>query len=77
MLMTAIGLLVLGKPAAWRGLGNLTGWISVLIGVVGLVLHLRSQFFQQWTLASLVYTAPFAAPLAYTGIGLLLLLTAR
>jgi len=55
-------------------LGNLTGWTSVGIGVTGLVLHLQSQFFQQWTLASLVYTAPFAAPLAYTGIGLLLIL---
>ena len=28
---------------------------------------------KQWTLASLVYAAPFAAPLAYTGIGLLLI----
>jgi hypothetical protein len=37
-------------------------------------LHLESQFFQQWTLASLVYAAPFAAPLAYTGIGLLLIM---
>ncbi len=46
----------------------------MLIGLVGLVLHLKSQFFQQWTLASLVYTAPFAAPLAYTGIGLLLIM---
>ncbi len=55
-------------------LGNFTGWVSVFIGVVGLVLHLKSQFFQEWTLASLVYTAPFAAPLAYTGIGLLLIL---
>jgi hypothetical protein len=39
-----------------------------------MVLHLRSQFFQQQTLASLVYAAPFAAPLAYTGIGLLLIM---
>ena len=60
--------------APWRWLGNLTGWLSVLLGITGLVLHLQSQFFQQWTLASLVYTAPFAAPLAYTGIGLLLIL---
>jgi hypothetical protein len=58
----------------WRILGNIVGWISVGIGVIGLVLHLKSQFFQLWTLASLVYTAPFAAPLAYTGIGLLLIL---
>jgi len=38
------------------------------------VLHLQSQFFQQWTLASLVYAAPFAAPLAYTGLGSLLIM---
>jgi hypothetical protein len=74
MLLAAIGALLAGKLSLWRGLGNLTGWISIFIGIAGLVLHLKSQFFQQWTLASLVYTAPFAAPLAYTGIGLLLVL---
>ena len=55
-------------------MGLLVGWASVLNGILGLVLHLQSQFFQRWTLASLVYAAPFAAPLAYTGIGLLLLM---
>jgi hypothetical protein len=74
ILLAAIVTLALGKLSPWRILGNVTGWISIFIGVVGLVLHLKSQFFQQWTLASLVYTAPFAAPLAYTGIGLLLVL---
>jgi len=74
LLLPAIWALAKGKLTLWRALGNLTGWISVFIGVVGLVLHLKSQFFQEWTLASLVYTAPFAAPLAYTGIGLLLIL---
>jgi hypothetical protein len=58
----------------WRVLGHIVGWTSVIIGITGLVLHLQSQFFQQWTLASLVYAAPFAAPLAYTGIGLLLIM---
>lgn len=58
----------------WRVCGQLVGWMSVVTGVVGLVLHLDSQFFQQWTLASIVYAAPFAAPLAYTGIGLLLIM---
>ena len=48
----------------WRILGNIVGWSSVIIGVTGLVLHLESQFFQQWTLASLVYAVPLAAPLA-------------
>lgn len=74
ILLPAIWALAQGKLSLWRGLGNFTGWISVVIGIVGLVLHLKSQFFQQTTLASLVYSAPFAAPLAYTGIGLLLIL---
>ncbi|HEX7653579.1 MAG TPA: hypothetical protein VF607_08735 [Verrucomicrobiae bacterium] len=62
------------KNALWHWAGLVVGWGAIVVGVVGLVLHLKSQFFQQWTLASLVYAAPFAAPLAYTGIGLLLLL---
>lgn len=66
--------LVRNRVQAWRWLGLLVGWASVLVGITGLLLHLESQFFQQWTLASLVYAAPFAAPLAYTGIGLLLIM---
>ena len=74
LLLPALWALATGQLALWRTLGNFIGWVSVFIGIVGLVLHLKSQFFQEWTLASLVYTAPFAAPLAYTGIGLLLIL---
>jgi hypothetical protein len=37
------------------------------------ILHLDSRFFYDNTLKSLTYAAPFAAPLAYTGLGLLLL----
>ena len=74
VLLPAVVLLARGKLRWWRFLGLGVGWGSVLIGVAGLVLHLKSQFFQQWTLASLVYAAPFAAPLAYTGIGLLLIM---
>ena len=33
-----------------------------------------ARFFEEQTLKNLVYTAPFAAPLAYTGLGFLLLL---
>ena len=51
------------------------GWSAVIIGIVGMLLHLRSRFFVELTLKSLVYTAPFVAPLAFTGLGLLLLLT--
>ena len=63
-----------GRARLWRISGLIVGWGSVLVGIVGLLLHLESQFFQLWTLASLVYAAPFAAPLAYTGIGLLLIM---
>jgi hypothetical protein len=73
-MLPAVVLLARGRLHPWRVLGYAVGWASVSIGIVGLVLHLRSQFFQQWTLASLVYAAPFAAPLAYTGIGFLLIM---
>jgi hypothetical protein len=62
------------SETAWRALGHLVGTTSVAIGIVGLVFHLESRFFREETLESLVYAAPFAAPLAYTGIGLLLIM---
>jgi len=58
--------------ARWLGLGM--GGAAVVIGIAGLLWHLESQFFVDATLASLVYTAPFVAPLAYTGVGLLVIL---
>jgi hypothetical protein len=51
----------------------LIGWLSVIVGLAGVILHLDSQFFYERTLRSLTYAAPFAAPLAYTGLGLLLI----
>jgi hypothetical protein len=74
LLAPAVALLWRGQLLWWRRLGYAVGWASVLIGVTGLVLHLESQFFQESTLASLVYAAPFAAPLAYTGLGFLLIM---
>lgn len=74
VLLPAVVLLAINRLEWWRRLGQVIGWSSVLVGISGLLLHLESQFFQQWTLASLVYAAPFAAPLAYTGIGLLLIM---
>lgn len=74
LMAPAVVLLLRGRLAGWRTLGFVAGWGAIIIGVAGLVWHLDSQFFQRWTLASLVYAAPFAAPLAYTGIGLLLLM---
>ena len=62
------------RPRVARWLGLAVGYGAVLVGVAGLLLHLDSQFFDQQTLKNLVYTAPFAAPLAYAGVGLLLIL---
>jgi hypothetical protein len=62
------------SASVWRLLGHFVGWTSVAIGVVGLIFHLESRFFREETLESLVYAAPFAAPLAYTGVGLLLIM---
>jgi len=59
---------------AWRDIGLLIGGLSVLVGLAGVIYHLRSGFFAEHTLRSLTYAAPFAAPLAYTGLGFLLLL---
>lgn len=58
--------------ARWLGLA--VGWGSVVVGIAGLLFHLHSAFFDDQTLKNLVYTAPFVAPLAYTGVGLLLIL---
>jgi hypothetical protein len=63
-----------GRKGLARGLGLAVGWAAIVVGVVGLVLHLESHFFREQTLENLVYTAPFAAPLAYTGLGLLLVM---
>jgi hypothetical protein len=60
-------------PTAWRYIGHLVGWLSVMVGLAGVLLHLDSQFFHERTLKSLTYAAPFAAPLAYVGLGLLLI----
>ena len=59
--------------AAWRDVGYLVGWLAILVGLGGVLYHLESSFFLARTLKSLTYAAPFAAPLAYTGVGFLLL----
>ena len=71
--------LVPGIVRSWRGgarpgvVGTIVGWCGVVVGVAGLVFHLRSQFFVATTLHNLVYSAPFVAPLSFAGLGLLLL----
>lgn len=59
--------------AVWKDLGYLVGWLAILIGLTGVIFHLDSSFFYERTIRSLTYSAPFAAPLAYTGLGFLLL----
>jgi hypothetical protein len=73
LIAMAVGGLAARGRFAWM-VGILVGVASIAVGVAGMMLHLHSQFFAQQTLKSLVYTAPFAAPLAYTGLGLLLIL---
>src|SRR5215813_5358343 len=63
-----------GYVTVWRDLGYLVGWLAIIIGLTGVILHLDSRFFYDNTLKSLTYAAPFAAPLAYTGVGLLLIM---
>ena len=58
----------------WRSLGYVVGWTAVIVGISGVIFHLDSRFFYERTLKSLVYAAPFVAPLAYAGLGLLLIL---
>jgi hypothetical protein len=64
---------LMGRNLAWRWLGYLVAWPALLIGLAGVIYHLDSRFFADRTLKSLTYAAPFAAPLAYTGLGFLLL----
>jgi hypothetical protein len=74
-LILAFGLAVRYRwTAVWKDLGYFIGWIAVLVGLTGVVLHLESHFFYERTIRSLTYSAPFAAPLAYTGLGFLLIM---
>ena len=62
------------RRVLWVTLGQLVGWSAILVGLTGVILHLRSHFFLERTLRSLTYSAPFAAPLAYAGLGFLLVM---
>ncbi len=60
--------------SARRRTGLAVGAGAIIVGIVGMLLHLESHFFGIQTLRSLVYMAPFVAPLAFAGLGFLLLL---
>jgi hypothetical protein len=74
LLMTGIFARSRGRAKPWLLLGHVVGWSSLAIGLAGVLFHLDSAFFAQRTLKSLTYAAPFAAPLAYAGLGLLLIM---
>jgi hypothetical protein len=75
VLSTVIALRWIGHlETPWRDVGYAVGWLSVLVGLAGVLYHLESRFFLDRTLKSLTYAAPFAAPLAYAGLGFLLLM---
>ena len=63
-----------GGTRANRLAGLGVGWVCVVVGIGGMLYHLDSQFFVDFTVRSLVYTAPFIAPLSFAGIGLLLIM---
>jgi hypothetical protein len=70
LLPTAFG----ARARLFRIVDYVVGAAAIAVGLVGMVLHLRSAFFAEQTIKNLVYSAPFVAPLAYIGVGLLLLL---
>lgn len=72
--LLAVALLLRGPAWLTRALATLVGVSSIAVGVLGMVFHLQSGFFEEQSLHQLVYTAPFIAPLSYVGLGLLVLL---
>ncbi|MGH9517857.1 MAG: hypothetical protein ACRD3P_19495 [Terriglobales bacterium] len=62
------------RRVLWNISGHVVGWSAIAVGLTGVILHLNSSFFLERTLKSLTYSAPFAAPLAYVGLGFLLVL---
>jgi len=73
-LLLGVAALSNASPRAARALAMFVGWTSLGVGIAGMLFHLQSHFFDEQTIHNLVYTAPFVAPLAYAGLGLLLIL---
>ena len=74
LLVIELGLNWRNKQKSYRLIGFVVGTISIVVGIAGLLWHLNSSFFEHQTIKSLVYTAPFVAPLAYTGLGCLIIM---
>ncbi len=68
-------ILSLRQGVGWQPprVGSAVGTLAILVGIAGMFWHLDSHFFSNQTIRNLVYAAPFAAPLAYSGLGFLLL----
>jgi hypothetical protein len=62
------------RATLWSRLGTGVAWSAIAVGAAGVLFHLDSRFFYEHTIRSLTYAAPFAAPLAYMGLGCLLLM---
>src|SRR5215469_6345827 len=62
------------RRVRWKLLGHVVGWSAIVVGLTGVILHLESSFFYERTIRSLTYSPPFAAPLAYIGLGFLLVM---
>ncbi len=65
-----------GRPEGplLKPVGQIFGYASIAVGIGGVAFHMEGPLFAEFTLKSLVYTAPLAAPLSYAGLGFLLLL---
>lgn len=80
VVFSAVGTLLLlpgalgAKQTLFRQVDRFVAVGAIAVGLLGMLLHLRSGFFDERTLHQLVYSAPFVAPLAYVGVGLLLVL---
>ena len=71
LVLDLIGRRIVQKVTAHLGL--VVGLAAIVIGIGGIVLHLQSEFWYHPSMGSLVYRAPFTAPLAYIGLGILLI----
>src|ERR1051326_604850 len=63
-----------GQTSAWDYIGHIVGFASVVVGTAGVVYPLDSRFFYERTLKSLTYAAPFAGPMAFVGLGCVLIM---